>query len=247
MRKKIHVGNGAIVTDVASTRRYVQDIKKTGSLLTREQEKEIAVKSSAGDIVSRNRLVESNLRFAIQVARQYQGMGLELEDLIGFANVGLFEAAERFDAERNVKFITFAVWYIRAEIQKALNDLSRTVRIPSHRTATEEYGTKSISTPVGDSENAETYADRFLAADPVKSNREHADMMFDIDRTLSQLKPRQEEALRRNYGIGFEYAQSMEQIGEEMGITNERARQLVRQAEIDLAKVPGIKLLEQYL
>ncbi len=66
-----------------------------------------------------------------------------------------------------------------------MNDLSRTVRIPSHRTATEEYGTKSISTPVGDSENAETYADRFLAADPVRSNREHADMMFDIDRTLS--------------------------------------------------------------
>ena len=247
MRKKIHVGNGAIVTDVASTRRYVQEIKKTGSLLTREQEKEIAVKSSAGDIVSRNRLVESNLRFAIQVARQYQGMGLELEDLIGFANVGLFEAAERFDAERNVKFITFAVWYIRAEIQKALNDMSRTVRIPSHRTGTEAYSTKSISTPVGDDDNKETYADRFLESEATKSNREHADMMFDIDRTLSQLKPRQEEALRRNYGLGFEYAQSMEQIGEEMGITNERARQLVRQAEIDLAKVPGIKLLEQYL
>jgi RNA polymerase sigma factor (sigma-70 family) len=225
----------------------VQEIKKSGTLLSREQEKEIAIKSGAGDIKARNQLVESNLRFAIQVARQYQGMGLELEDLIGFANVGLFEAAERFDAERNVKFITFAVWYIRAEIQKALNDLSRTVRIPSHRTATEEYGTKSISTPVGDSENSETYADRFLASDAVKSNREHVDMMFDIDRTLSQLKPRQEEALRRNYGLGFEYAQSMDQIGEEMGITNERARQLVRQAEIDLAKVPGIKLLEQYL
>ena len=247
MRKKIHVGNGAIVTDVASTRRYVQEIKKTGSLLTREQEKEIAVKSSAGDIVSRNRLVESNLRFAIQVARQYQGMGLELEDLIGFANVGLFEAAERFDAERNVKFITFAVWYIRAELQKALNDLSRVVRIPSHRTATEEYSTKSISTPVGDDDNKETYADRFLEAEATRSGRDRADMTFDINRALSQLKPKQEEALRRNYGLGYEYAQSMEQIGEEMGITNERARQLVRQAEIALAGLPGIKLLEQYL
>ena len=247
MTKRIHVGNGAIVTDVASTRRYVQEIKKTGSLLSRDQEKALAERSVNGDIKARNQLIESNLRFAIQVARQYQGMGLELEDLIGFANVGLFEAAERFDSNRGVKFITFAVWYIRAELQKALNDLSRTVRIPSHRTATEEYGTKSISTPVGDSENAETYADRFLASEPVKSNRDRADMMFDIDRTLAQLKPRQEEALRRNYGLGFEYAQSMEQIGEEMGITNERARQLVRQAEIDLAKVPGIKLLEQYL
>lgn len=247
MTKRIHVGNGAIVTDVASTRRYVQEIKKTGSLLNRDQEKSLAERSSNGDIKARNQLIESNLRFAIQVARQYQGMGLEFEDLIGFANVGLFEAAERFDSNRGVKFITFAVWYIRAELQKALNDLSRTVRIPSHRTATEEYGTKSLSTPVGDSENAETYADRFLASEPVQSNRDRADMMFDIDRTLAQLKPRQEEALRRNYGLGFEYAQSMEQIGEEMGITNERARQLVRQAEIDLAKVPGIKLLEQYL
>ena len=125
--------------------------------------------------------------------------------------------------------------------------MSRTVRIPSHRTATEEYSTKSISTPVGDDDNKETYADRFLASDAVRSGRDRADMMFDIDRALSQLKPKQEEALRRNYGLGYEYAQSMEQIGEEMSITNERARQLVRQAEIDLAKVPGIKLLEQYL
>ena len=240
MGKKIHVGNGAIVTDVLSTKQYVKEIKKT-------VERGLAERVQSGDTAARNQLVENNLRFVIQVARQYQGMGLELEDLIGFGNVGLFEAAERFDPDKGVKFITFAVWYIRAEIQKALNDMSRTVRIPSHRTATEEYSTKSISTPVGDDDNKETYADRFLASDAVRSGRDRADMMFDINRALSQLKPKQEEALRRNYGLGFEYAQSMEQIGEEMSITNERARQLVRQAEIDLAKVPGIKLLEQYL
>ncbi len=247
MRKKIHVSNGAISTDVYSTRRYVQEIKKIGNLLDRNAERELAKKSEAGDLLARNQLVEANLRFAIQVARQYQGMGLELEDLIGFANVGLFEAAERFDSTRNVKFITFAVWYIRAELQKALNDLSRTVRIPSHRTATEEYGVKSIHTPIGDDENSETYADRFLQAESTKSAREINDCKFDIDRALSQLKPKQEEALRRNYGLGFEYAQTMEQIGEEMGVTNERVRQLIRRAELDLAKVPGIKLLEQYL
>ena len=246
MAKQIHVGNGAIVTDVLSTKQYVKEIKKSVTL-SREVERGLAERVQAGDTAARNQLVESNLRFVIQVARQYQGMGLELEDLIGFGNVGLFEAAERFNPDKGVKFITFAVWYIRAEIQKALNDMSRTVRIPSHRTATEEYSTKSISTPVGDDDNKETYADRFLASDAVRSGRDRADMMFDIDRALSQLKPKQEEALRRNYGLGFEYAQSMEQIGEEMSITNERARQLVRQAEIDLAKVPGIKLLEQYL
>ena len=246
MAKRINVNNGAIITETISIRQYVKETKNA-KVLSRADEKALIIAAQAGDLKARDTLVEANLRFAIQVARGYQGMGLELEDLIAFANIGLFEAVDRFDTSKNVKFITFAVWYIRAEIQKALNDLSRTVRIPSHRTATEEYSTKSISTPVGDDENKETYADRYLAADEVRSSRDRADLKFDIDRVLAQLKPKQEEALRRNYGLGVEYAQSMEQIGEEMGITNERARQLVRQAEEALAALPGIKLLEQYL
>ena len=246
MAKKIHVSTGAIVTDVASTLRYIQETKKIGAL-TREQETTLGRAAAAGDRKAVNALVEANLRFVIQVAKQYQGMGLALEDLIAFGNVGLFEAAERFNPEKGVKFITFAVWYIRAELQKALNDLSRVVRIPSHRTATEEYSTKSIHTPVGDDENKETYADRYLAADSVKTSRDMADLQYDLNRVLAQLKPKQEEAIRRFYGIGREYPQCMDQIAEEMGVTNERARQLVRGAELALASLPGIELLEQYL
>jgi RNA polymerase primary sigma factor len=246
MAKKIHVSNGAIVTDVASTLRYMQEVKKAGQL-TREQEKELGKAAQAGDRRAINTLVESNLRFVIQVAKQYQGMGVPLEDLIAFGNIGLFEAAERFNPDKGVKFITFAVWYVRAEIQKALNDLGRTVRIPSHRTATEEYSVKSISTPVGDSENAETYADRYLVAEASKITRDTQDLQFDLQRALNHLKPKQRAAITRFYGIGFEYAQCMDQIAEELEVTGERARQLVRQAELDLAKVPGIKLLEQYL
>ena len=245
MAKKIHVSNGAIVTDVASVKQYVKEIKRRS--ITPDESTDLTQRMSAGDAAARNRLIEGNLRFVIQVARNYQGMGLELEDLIGFGNIGLFEAADRFDAGKGVKFITFAVWYIRAEIQKALNDLSRVVRIPSHKTKTESQSIKSIHTPVGDDENKETYADRYLAADAVKSSREHSDMHFDMNRALGQLKPKQEEAIRRNYGLGFEYAQSMEQIAEEMNVTGERARQLVRQAEVALQGLPGIKLLEQYL
>ena len=246
MGKKIHVTTGAIVTDVASTLRYIQETKKYG-YLDREQERELGRAAQDGNRRAINILVESNLRFVIQVAKQYQGMGLDLADLIAFGNLGLFEAAERFNPDKGVKFITFAVWYIRAELQKALNDLSRTVRIPSHRTATEEYSTKSISTPVGDDENKETYADRYLAADSTVSARETQDLRYDLQRALDQLKPKQQEAVVRFYGIGREYAQCMDQIAEEMSITGERARQLVRQAEIELAKLPGIKLLEQYL
>ena len=246
MAKKIHVSTGAIVTDVASTLRYIQETKKLGGL-SKEQEKELGRAAQAGDRTAINALVEANLRFVIQVSRQYQGMGLLLEDIIAFGNIGLFEAAERFDPDKGVKFITFAVWYIRAEIQKALNDLSRVVRIPSHKTATEEQHVKSIHTPVGDDENKETYADRYLAADSTKSARDIADLQFDLNRALGQLKPKQEEAIRRFYGIGREYPQCMDQIAEEMGVTNERARQLVRGAETALASVPGIELLEQYL
>lgn len=239
---RINVSNTVVIPSAESTVQYLKDIKKHGSLsLAQEQE---LIKRA--DIASRNKLIEANLKFVIQVANKYRGMGLQLEDLIGFGNVGLFEAAEKFDTSKNLKFITFAVWYIRAEIQKALNDLSRVVRVPSHLTATAEYSTKSISAPVGDGDNKETYADRFLAAESTKSARDKTDLKFDLERALSQLKPKQREAITRFYGIGFEYEQCMDQIAEELNVTGERARQLVRQAELALKALPGIKLLEQY-
>ena len=239
---RINVSNSVVIPSAESTVQYLKDIKKRGSLSLAQQQELI----NRADTVSRNKLIEANLKFVIQVANKYRGMGLELEDLIGFGNVGLFEAAAKFDTSKNLKFITFAVWYIRAEIQKALNDLSRVVRVPSHLTATAEYSTKSISTPVGDGDNKETYADRFLAAESTKSARDKADLKYDLQRALSQLKPKQREAITRFYGIGFEYEMCMDQIAEELNVTGERARQLVRQAELALKALPGIELLEQY-
>jgi RNA polymerase primary sigma factor len=246
MAKRINVSNGAIVTETASIRQYVKETKKAATL-SKADEKALLIAAQAGDITARDTIVKANLRFAIQVARGYQGMGLELEDLIAFANVGLFEAVDRFDTNKDFKFITFAVWYIRAELQKALNDLSRTVRIPSHKTATETQSIKSIHTPVGDGDTKETYADRFLEAEATKSSRDKADFVFDLQRALSQIPEKQRIALCMNYGIGYEYAKPMEQIAEELNITGERARQLVRLGEQSLRSLPGIKLLEQYL
>jgi len=246
MAKRINVSNGAIITDTNSIRQYVKETKKALTL-SRADEKALLIAAQAGDITARDTLVKANLRFTIQVARSYQGMGLELEDLIAFANIGLFEAVDRFDTNKDFKFITFAVWYVRAELQKALNDLSRTVRIPSHKTATETQSIKSIHTPVGDDDNKETYADRFLEAESVKSQRDINDLRFDMHRALNQLPEKQREAVTRFYGIDREYAQCMEQIAEELNVTGERARQLVRLAENALRAMPGIKLLEQYL
>lgn len=242
MKSKIHVGNSIVIGSADSTTVYMKELKKTKSL---DRNAELELIKSA-DTASRNRIIESNLRFVVQVALKYRGMGLELEDLIAFGNIGLFEAIDKFDPKKGVKFITFAVWYIRAEIQKALNDLGRTVRIPSHLTSTEEYSTKSIHDPVGEDSDSETYADRYLESKPGKSAQETEDFKFDLHRALSQLNDKQREAVTRFYGIGFEYAQCMDQIAEELNVTGERARQLVRQAEIALSKMPGIKLLEQY-
>ena len=233
---KIYVTTGVVATDTKSVKKYMGEIKKP-KLLTREQEAD----------ATRDQLIESNLRFVVQVARQYQGMGVELEDLIGFGNLGLFEAAERFDPTRKVKFITFAVWYIRAEINAALNDLSRVIRIPSHLTKTESIQTKSIHAPVGEDDNTETFADRYLEGEQSKSGLDQSDMKIMLAAALNSLNAKQKEAVMRNYGIGFDYPQSMDQIAEAMGITGERARQLVRQAEKSLAALPGIEQLKSYL
>ena len=245
---KIYVTTGAVVTDTPSVKKYMGEIKKA-PLLDRDSEIALATKALAGDKAAQNKLVESNLRFAVQVAKQYQGMGIELEDLIGFANLGLFEAAKRFDPTRGVKFISFAVWYVRAELQKCLNDLSRVVRIPSHKTMTEgkEFKTISTSSKVGDDEDSETFADRYLPSDQAKPQHDSSDLKTQLAIALSALKPKQKAAIMMFYGIGRDYAMHMEHIAEELNVTGERARQLIRQAETSLKAVPGIEKLLKYI
>ena len=245
---KIYVSTGAVMTDTLSVKKYMGEIKKA-PLLTKDEETALGRKALAGDRYAVNRLVECNLRFAVQVAKQYQGMGLELEDLIGFANLGLFEAAKRFDPDRGVKFISFAVWYVRAELQKCLNDKSRVVRIPSHKTMTEgkDFSTLSTSKKVGDDEDSETYADRYLVGEQAKTKHEVTDLKKMLSIALNSLKPKQRDAVKMFYGIDRDYAMHMEHIAEELSVTGERARQLVRQGECALKKVKGIDNLLQYL
>jgi len=245
---KIYVTTGAVVTDTPSVKKYMGEIKKA-PLLDRDTETALATKALAGDTKAQKRLVECNLRFAVQVAKQYQGMGLELEDLIGFANLGLFEAAKRFDPTRGVKFISFAVWYVRAELQKCLNDKSRVVRIPSHKTMTEgkDFSTLSTSSKVGDDDDSETYADRYLSGEQAKPKHEVTDLKELLNVALNNLKPKQRAAVKMFYGIDREYAMHMEHIAEELEVTGERARQLIRQGEKALKGVEGIDKLMQYL
>lgn len=111
---------------------YSQEIGRL-SLLSAEEERGLAVRIQAGDVSARNTLVESNLRFVVFIARKYQGQGLPMADLINEGNIGLINAADRYDADRGCRFTTFAAWWIRQSILKAIAQGTRTVRLPMSR------------------------------------------------------------------------------------------------------------------
>jgi len=110
---------------------YLADLKRH-PLLTREEETRYARATRAGDQVAKEKLINSNLRFVVNIARQYQHRGIPLADLVSEGNIGLLKAAEKFDPERGFHFTTYAVWWIRQAILKALEASSRTIRLPAH-------------------------------------------------------------------------------------------------------------------
>jgi RNA polymerase primary sigma factor len=109
---------------------YLEDLKGCSDLISREDEHELATLARRGDMAARDAMVKANLRYVVSVAKQFQGRGMALEDLIGAGNRGLLMAAERFDPGCGVKFITYAVWWIRSAMQHAYATEARLVRLP---------------------------------------------------------------------------------------------------------------------
>jgi RNA polymerase primary sigma factor len=105
-----------------------------GSLLTHAEEIELSERAKAGDERARRRLIEKNLRLVVSVAKKYRGYGLPFEDLIQEGNIGLMKAVEKFDPERGFRFSTYATWWIRQAVQRAVADKGRTIRVPVHMT-----------------------------------------------------------------------------------------------------------------
>ena len=118
--------------DTKSLEKYFQEISKI-DLITAEEEVELARRIREGDQIALHKLINANLRFVVSAAKQYQGSGLRLSDLINEGNIGLVKAAKRFDETRGFKFISYAVWWIRRSMLQAMSEQSRMVRLPLNK------------------------------------------------------------------------------------------------------------------
>lgn len=130
--KKLSISKSFTDRQATSIDKYLLDIS-TIEMLTFEEEIELVKRMKEGDESAFNRLIEANLRFVVSVAKQYQNQGLTLQDLINEGNIGLIKAAEKFDETRGFKFISYAVWWIRQQILRALSDQTNLIRLSADK------------------------------------------------------------------------------------------------------------------
>lgn len=126
--------NKSIAAENGALSMYLKDIEKI-PLIGRDEEYELAMRAKNGDSVARERLVNGNLRFVVSIAKQFQGRGLPLIDLISEGNIGLITAIDKFEPEKGYHFISYAVWWIRQSILKAIGEKSRMIRLPMNKSA----------------------------------------------------------------------------------------------------------------
>lgn len=123
--------NFANTSDDTTISNYFKEVRKS-ELISQEEELELAIRIQEGDSKAVDKLVKANLKFVISIAKEYQGQGLSLSDLISEGNLGLVKAATRFDHTRGFRFISYAVWWIKEAILKSLNDNARIIRLPAN-------------------------------------------------------------------------------------------------------------------
>jgi RNA polymerase primary sigma factor len=257
---------GVAAEDQSSLDQYLKEVS-THSLLTPPQEIELGRRARLGDEDAVQELVRANLRFVISVAKKYQNRGVSLSDLIQEGNVGLVTAARKFDPDQGVKFISYAVWWIRQAILSALANQCRSVRVPLNRASdlakifrererlkqelrrdptphelSEATGlspeiVESLQTlnaaeirldaPIGDSDDSQLM-DRFIADAAIMTEDEVEERLLSerIDRALDTLQPRDAKVLKLYFGLEGGREHTLEEIGDILGVTRERIRQL---------------------
>ena len=237
-----------------TVKRYLEDIRKTNPI-SRKEEQELFNLCRAGNKNARTKLLSANMRFVLKVALQYRGCPISLPDLVSEGAMGLVRAIESFDHTRGLKFISYAVWWIKAYITRAINEQGSLIRLPANqhlkvRKALKESAMEgealsdeirelirlgerggSFEAPI--KEGSKTTFSEVLADTKVEQpdkNAEVSNLENFIQRLLTDLPDREARVLKGLYGIGFEVPQTLREVGESLDISHERVRQLRDQA-----------------
>ena len=219
--------------------KYLDEIGRE-QLLSEEQEARLSARILQGDERALNRLIEANLRFVVVIARQYQGQGLSMEDLVSEGNLGLMKAARKFDATRGLRFVNYAVVFIRQQIEKAVCKESDEQRVESTR----DGQTRSVDAPLGSKANVSLLSVLVNADSPQADQRVYnANLEDAIERSLQTLNERETTVINAFFGIGEEL-QTMAEIAEDMDLKRERVRQIRDKAVRKLRKAYKTRLYE---
>jgi RNA polymerase primary sigma factor len=268
-------------------RMYLKEIGRV-ALLTAEEEVDLAKRIEAGDEEARRKLAEANLRLVVSIAKRYVGRGMLFLDLIQEGNLGLLKAVEKFDYRKGYKFSTYATWWIRQAITRAIADQARTIRIPVHMVETinklmrisrqllQEYGREpsieeiaeamgmtedkvreilkiaqepvSLETPIGEEEDS--HLGDFIEDEDVLAPVDAVSFYLlkeQLEDVLGTLTPREERVLRLRFGLDDGRPRTLEEVGQEFGVTRERIRQIEAKALRKLRHPSRSKKLKDYL
>ena len=233
-----------------SVKIYLKEIGRI-PLLTPEEELDLAVRVADGDIAAKKRLCEANLRLVVSIAKRYLGRGMPFLDLIQEGNLGLIKAVEKFDCTKGFRFSTYAAWWIRQAIIRAIADQARTIRMPPEkvrgimRVAQEPV---SLETPIGEEEDS--HLGDFIPDENAPAPQDASSQTLlkeQLAEVLSTLPPREERMLRLRYGLEDGCPHTLEEISEMFNVTRERIRQIEAKALRKLRHPSRSKKLKDFL